>query len=122
MMRGIRGAITVEANTAEAIRSATQKLLNTLVEWNALPLEDIVSVFFTATTDLDEEVPARAARELGWTSVPLFCMQEMATKNGLPRCIRVLAHVNTEKSQQAIKHVYLGEAVRLRPDLAQGGS
>lgn len=120
-MRGIRGAITVEANTAEAIRSATQKLLNTLVEWNAIQVEDIVSVFFTATTDLDEEVPARGAREMGWTSVPLFCMQEMSAKNALPRCIRVLAHVNTKKSQNAIKHVYLGDAVRLRPDLAQGG-
>lgn len=121
MMRGIRGAITVESNTAAAIRQATQHLLRTLVEENALRMEDIVSAFFTGTKDLDAEAPARAAREIGWTLIPMFCMQEMATQNGLPRCIRVLVHVNSDESQQDIRHIYLGEAARLRPDLAQGG-
>jgi len=121
MMRGIRGAVTVEENTAEAIRQATRQLLDALTERNAIRTEDIVSVFFTVTADLDAEPPARGAREMGWTLVPMFCVQEMAAQNGLPRCIRALIHVNTDKTQQDVKHVYLGEAVKLRPDLAQGG-
>lgn len=121
MVRGIRGAVTVDANTRKAIREATQRLLKMIVEQNHLALEDMASVFFTGTKDLDVEVPARAAREMGWTAIPMFCAQEMAVQDSLPRCIRVMIHVNTDKTQQEIQHVYLGEAVRLRPDLTQGG-
>ena len=121
MVRGIRGAITVDSNTKDAIREATKRLLTVIIERNHIAFEDIASVFFTGTTDLDEEVPARAARNMGWTSVPMFCMQEMMVKDGLPLCIRVMIHVNTNKQQQEIQHVYLGEAARLRPDLAEGG-
>jgi chorismate mutase len=120
MIRGVRGAISVEANTVEAIREATRRLLTELVERNRIRLEDIASVFFTGTPDLDVEVPARGAREMGWTLIPMFCMREMEVQDGLPRCIRVLAHINTDKSQTEIIHVYLGEAARLRPDLVQG--
>lgn len=120
MVRGIRGAVTVDANTVEAIREATQRLLKTIAERNGLAPGDIVSVFFTGTTDLNAEVPARAAREMGWHAVPMFCMQEMRVRDSLPRCIRVMLHVNTHKSQDEIYHVYLGDAARLRPDLSQG--
>ena len=120
MVRGIRGAVTVDSNTMGAIRESTQKLLTEIVEQNRLVLDDIASVFFTGTTDLDEEVPARAAREMGWTAIPMFCAQEMMVKDGLPRCIRVMLLVNTDKKQHKIQHVYLGEAARLRPDLSQG--
>lgn len=121
MLRGIRGAVTVPANTKDTIREATQRLLQAMMQRNHLVADDLASVFFTATPDLDAEVPARAAREMGWTAVPLFCMQEMAVQDGLPRCIRVMFHVNTDKKPHEIQHVYLGEAASLRPDLAQGG-
>jgi chorismate mutase len=121
MVRGIRGAVTVDSNTAEAIQEATKQVLTSMVECNQIRLEDIASAFFTGTTDLDVEVPARAARDLGWTMVPMFCMQEMVVKGSLPRCIRVMLHVNTDKTQEDIQHIYLGEAALLRPDLVGGG-
>ena len=122
--RGIRGATTVNENTAEAILAATRELLDELAEANDLQMEDIVSVIFTATTDLDRAHPARAARQLGWTEVPLLCMQEMVVLHSLTRCIRVLIHWNTDKPTTDIKHVYLRGAEALRPDLVQriGGS
>lgn len=122
MVRGIRGAVTVTANTKEAIREATQRLLQAMVQRNQLAIDDLASAFFTATEDLDAEAPARTAREMGWTAVPLFCMQEMSVQNALPRCIRVMLHVNTDKQPHEIQHVYLGEAAGLRPELAQGGT
>ena len=121
MVRGIRGAVTVDSNTAEAIQEATKRLLTAIIECNQIRLEDIASAFFTGTTDLNVEVPARAARDLGWTMVPMFCMQEMMARDSLPRCIRVMLHVNTDKTQDNIQHVYLGEAASLRPDLVEGG-
>ena len=121
MVRGIRGAITVESNTAEAIRSAAHRLLTTIVARNGIELEQIASVIFSATKDIDAETPAFEARQMGWTSVPLFCTQEMEVPDGLARCIRVLIHVNTDKSQDEIRHVYLDGAVVLRPDIAKGG-
>lgn len=122
MVRGIRGAITVDSNTAEAVQAATKQLLAAIIERNQVRLEDIASAFFTGTADLDAEAPAKAARDIGWTMIPMFCMQEMAARNSLPYCIRVMLHVNTEKSQEDIQHIYLGEAERLRPDLVEGGS
>jgi len=117
--RGIRGAITVEANQEETILTATRSLLQRIVTLNHLATEDIASAIFTATPDLDAAYPARAAREMGWTEVPLLCMQEMVVVESLARCIRVLVHWNTDRSPDQIHHVYLGQARILRPDLAQ---
>ena len=118
--RGIRGAITVETNTENAILSATRTLLEQIVAANELIIGDIASVTFTATADLDAVYPAVAAREMGWTHTPLLCMQELAIRGSLPRCIRVLIHWNTERAPDEIHHVYLGEARKLRPDLVNG--
>ena len=118
--RGIRGAITVETNTENAILSATRTLLEQIVAANELIIGDIASVTFTATADLDAVYPAVAAREMGWTHTPLLCMQELAVRGSLPRCIRVLIHWNTERAPDEIRHVYLGEARKLRPDLVNG--
>ena len=115
---GIRGAITVDANTPEAIEAATRRLLSRLVAANDLEVDDVASVIFTATPDLDAIYPAASARALGWTHVPLLCMREMVVENSLPRCIRVLIHWNTDRSPEAIRHIYLGSARALRPDLA----
>ncbi|AQS58586.1 chorismate mutase [Desulforamulus ferrireducens] len=117
-VRGIRGAITVERNNSEEIGAATKELLQTIAERNQLDLEDVVSVFFTVTEDLTASYPAKAAREIGWHNVPLFSALEPPIEGALPRCIRILVHVNTGKSQQEIKHVFLREAACLRPDLA----
>ena len=116
--RGIRGAVCAEANRVEAILEATTLLLEHIVEANDLVVEDLVSATFTATHDLDAAYPARAARALGWSHVPLLCMQEMAVPGSLRRCIRVLLHWNTDQSPEEIRHVYLGAARGLRPDLA----
>jgi chorismate mutase len=117
-LRGVRGATTATANTREAICSATQELLRRLIDANEIPLEEIASALFTVTEDLDAEYPALAAREIGWVTVPLLCAREIAVPAGLARCIRVLLHVNTEKTQEQIRHVYLREAANLRPTYA----
>lgn len=116
--RGIRGAIAVEVNQAEAIVTATRKLLECMVTVNQIAAGDVASVIFSTTPDLDADVPARAAREMGWHNVPLLCLQEMHVPGSLPCCIRILIHWNTDRSAKEIQHVYLGEARSLRPDLA----
>jgi len=118
--RGIRGAIRAEANTKESIFEATRTLLAKIIEANEIELDDIASIFFTATVDLNADYPAYAARDLGWTSVPLLCAREMDVPGGMSRVIRVLLHVNTAKSQTQIQHQYLGDTSRLRPDLTEG--
>ncbi|MBM7854658.1 chorismate mutase [Desulfohalotomaculum tongense] len=117
-VRGIRGAITVEKNTSQDMTEAIRELLNAIVRENHLKLEDICSVFFTVTKDLNAQFPARAAREMGWDNVPMICAQELDVPGSLPRCIRVMMHVNTAVAQEEVKHVYLREAVSLRPDWA----
>ena len=119
IIRGIRGATTVAENRPEAILAATRELLQQLTAANDFHPADLASVIFTATADLDAAYPAVAARELGWTHVPLLCMQEMAVAGSLPRCIRVLLHWNTDRDPSTIHHVYLGQAVSLRPDLLE---
>jgi chorismate mutase len=114
--RGIRGATTVQANQAEAIISATRELLQAVISANDIRAEDVASVFFTTTPDLNAAFPARAARELGWTDTGLLCSHEMDVPNSLPACIRVLIHWNTDKTQEQIVHVYLNDARQLRPD------
>jgi len=117
MIRGIRGAIDVRENSAQAILEATRRLLLALREANGFRLEDVSSAYFTATPDLTAEFPARAARELGWNHVPLLCAQEIAVPNALPRVIRVLLNVETALPPDRIAHAYLGAAQCLRPDL-----
>jgi chorismate mutase len=114
--RGIRGATTVEENTAEAILAASRELLELIVEANDLKVEDIASAIFTTTPDLTTAFPARAAREMDWQGVALLDVQEILVPGSLERCIRVLIHWNTEKSAAEIKHVYLKGARALRPD------
>ena len=118
-VRGIRGAITVERNDRQEIIEATQELVKTIIKRNQLSTEDICSAFFTVTPDLNAEFPAKAARALGWDYVPLLCAQELDVAGAIARCVRVLVHVNTTKSQREIKHVYLREAANLRPDLTE---
>lgn len=117
-IRGVRGAIDVSENTREAILDATRQLLLAIQVANpGLEPDDIASIFFTVTPDLNAAHPALAARQLGWVWTPLLCAQEIPVPDSLPRCIRVLIHWNTDLPQRAVQHVYLGEAVRLRPDL-----
>ncbi|NJN43794.1 MAG: chorismate mutase [Anaerolineae bacterium] len=118
--RGIRGANTCEQNTSQAILEATENLLNEMIYANpTLNSEDLASILFTVTTDLNAAHPAQAARNIGWNSVPLLCFQEIPVPDSLPHCIRVLVHWNTDLPQYAINHVYLGKTVALRPDLVK---
>ncbi|GIW10555.1 MAG: chorismate mutase [Dehalococcoidia bacterium] len=114
MVRGIRGATTATENSQRAILAATRELLREIVARNGLTTDAIASAYFTTTPDLNAEFPAVAARQLGWHDVPLMCSHEMNVPGALPRCIRVLLLVNTEKAQHEIAHVYLREAVTLR--------
>ncbi len=117
MIRGVRGATTVESNANEAILEATQELLGIMIERNGIVEDDVASVLFSATPELDDTFPAKAARLMGWTRTALMGFQEADVKHGLPMCIRVLIHWNTNKSIDQIRHVFLREAVALRPDL-----
>ncbi len=118
MMRGIRGATTVTENTSEAIHEATRELLERLLLDNSLVFEQICSVIFTVTPDLNAAFPAEAARALGMTMVPLLNALEIGVPGRLEKAIRVMMHVNTDRGQLEIKHIYLRGATVLRPDLA----
>ena len=119
-VRGIRGAIVVPQDNPEAICAATRELLLAILLANpTLQITDIASVFFTTTSDLNSAYPAQAARQLGWTAVPLMCAVEIPVPGSLPRCIRILLHWNTDLSQEAVRPVYLGAAASLSSDLAQ---
>lgn len=118
-VRGIRGAITVGANEEDKILAATVELLEGIVKLNDLRPEDVACVFLTVTRDLDAAFPALAVRRMpGWDLVPLMCAQEVPVKGSLERCIRLMLLVNTPLGQTEIRHLYLGEARKLRPDLA----
>ncbi|MDQ2683928.1 MAG: chorismate mutase [Chloroflexota bacterium] len=116
--RGIRGATTAIANTAEDILEATDELMRTVIELNELDPANVASVIFTTTPDLTATFPALAARDIGWTEVPLMCAHEMAVPGSLQSCVRVMIHVNTNKSAAEIRHVYLKGARVLRPEWA----
>jgi len=119
-MRGIRGATTIEADDPDQVLSATRELLEAILEANpGLNTADIASVLFTVTEDVISVHPALAARQIGWDQVPMMCAQEIPVPCSLPHCIRVLLHWNTDVAQTAIRHVYLRQAVNLRPDLAE---
>ncbi|MGE5462970.1 MAG: chorismate mutase [Syntrophothermus sp.] len=117
-IRGIRGATTVTADEPALILQATRELLEEILEANrGMRPEDVASALFTVTDDLISTFPAQAARQMGWGLVPMMCAREIPVPGSLPRVIRVLVHWNTELQQNEITHVYLRDAVRLRPDL-----
>ncbi|NKQ18297.1 chorismate mutase [Brevibacillus laterosporus] len=119
-VRGIRGATTVILNDKSEILEATAELLREMVQKNEIETDDIASVIITMTEDLDVVFPAQAAREfLNWEHVPLMCAKEIPVAGSLKNCIRVMLHINTDKSPHEIKHIFLREAVRLRPDLVK---
>ncbi len=122
-IRGIRGATTVAENDPAAILQATQELLQAILNANpGLQAEDIASALFTLTPDLDAVHPAKAAREMGWQEVPLICAQEIPVPGGLPQCLRVLLHWNTDLPQNKIRHSYLRQAASLRQDLVNNSA
>ncbi|MDQ1909410.1 chorismate mutase [Paenibacillus sp. GD4] len=119
-VRGIRGATTVVNNEKNEILSATTELLHQIIAENEIVPEDIASVFVTVTQDLTATFPAMAIRQMpGWDLVPLMCSLEIPVEGSLPLCIRLMVMVNTEKSQAEMQHVYLKDAMRLRPDLSK---
>lgn len=116
--RAIRGATTVENNTAEEIYDSTLELLKKIIEENSIKSDDIINVIFTLTHDLNAAFPAKIARiKLGWSDVPMICTQEIPVPNSLQKCIRVLITFNTNKPKNEIRHIYLKHAKSLRPDL-----
>lgn len=117
--RGVRGATTVSADDRDEILLATRQLIALMIRRNEIDTSDLASALFTVTNDLTSEFPALAARQLGWAEVPLLCGYEISVERSLPRCIRVLLHWNTTKTQADIQHIYLHDAVKLRPDLSE---
>jgi chorismate mutase len=125
-VRGIRGATTVEADEPVEIVEATRELLVALIEANAIEPERVAGAWFTTTPDLRTEFPAVAARQLGWVDVPLLCGQEMdvpyANSRSIPRCVRVLILINTDRSQREVTFIYLRGARAIREDLERARS
>lgn len=117
--RGVRGATTADSNTREDILQATTQLLALMIRKNEMKSTDIASAIFTTTPDLNAAFPALAARQLGWLDVPLLCTHEIDVPDSLRMCIRVLIHWNTDRDQSKIDHIYVKEAVALRPDLSE---
>ncbi len=113
---GVRGATTCEENSSESILKASRELLALMIRQNGIQAEEVASAIFSTTRDLDAEFPALAARQLGWWDVALMCVNELDVPGSLRRCIRILLHWNTDKPADKIVHVYIKEAVKLRPD------
>ncbi|MER7206169.1 chorismate mutase [Streptosporangium sp. NPDC000239] len=119
MVRAIRGAVQVDANDRDAILAGVTELVTEVMGRNRLTTDDVISVIFTATPDLNAEFPALAARKLGFHDVPLICASEIDVPGALPRVVRLMAHVETDRPRQEIHHVYLHGAAALRVDIAQ---
>ena len=118
-LRGIRGATTVANNERQAIRTATEELLAEIIARNEIDPQEVASVWFTTTQDLNAEFPAVVARErFNWTHAALMCAHEMEVPGALPSCLRILVHVNTNRRQDEVEHVYLNGATVLRKDLS----
>src|SRR5579862_8977283 len=117
MVRGLRGATTVDADTAEQVTERSQELMHELMARNGLAEDDIVSILFTATADVTSIFPATAIRAIGFGAVPLLCAAEIDVPGAKPLCIRALLHVHTTRSRDEIHHVYLHDAQSLRDDL-----
>ncbi|MFC0271604.1 chorismate mutase [Metabacillus herbersteinensis] len=119
MIRGIRGATTVHEDDGAPILQETEKLLREMITKNQVNAEAVTSILISVTQDIKSEFPAKALRKIdGWNYVPIMCMQEIPVPDSLEKCIRVLMTVNTEREQKEIHHVYLENAVQLRPDLS----
>ena len=117
-VRGIRGATTVESDDPALIRAAARELMEEILRRNQITdFDDVISAVFTTTEDLVSAFPAEAARAMGMNQVPLLCAQEIPVTGSMPRCIRVLLHVNSDRKPKEIEHVYLRDAQKLRPDL-----
>lgn len=117
-VRGIRGATSVQHDTPDQIRAAARELMEEILRRNQiLDFDDVISAVFTTTADLTAAFPAEAARAMGMNFVPLLCAQEIPVPGSMPRCLRILLHVNSDRSPRDIEHVYLHDAQRLRPDL-----
>ena len=120
--RGVRGAITLNANTKEEVRTATIELLNEMIQKNNIKKEDIAFAIFTTTNDINADFPAKYARiDCGFKEVPMMCYNELNVENSLKMCLRILLNINTNKKQNEIKHIYLKGASILRQDLKQEG-
>ncbi|RXJ03950.1 chorismate mutase [Anaerobacillus alkaliphilus] len=118
MVRGIRGAITVINNEEQEIIKATERLIKEIIILNQVAPENVAHIIITVTEDLNATFPAKALRSFeGWTYVPVMCSREIPVPKSLPKCIRVMLTVNTSSAQADIKHVYLEDAIHLRPDL-----
>ena len=116
-VRGLRGATTVEADTAAQVTERSQELMREIMARNELVEDDIISALFTATADVTSIFPATAIREIGFGAVPLLCAAEIPVPGSMPLCIRVLLHVHTTRSRGEMHHVYLHGAQGLRDDL-----
>lgn len=119
VVRALRGATTVDADTPEQLHERVQSLLQHMLERNRVDKEDCISILFTATDDIHSMFPAAAAREIGFGDVPLICARELDIIGGTPRCVRVMMHVNTEMARRDLHHVYLEGARGLRDDLPE---
>jgi chorismate mutase len=118
VIRGIRGATTVTENREDEIIEATEILLREIIEQNKIEANMVASIFISVTEDITAAFPAKAIRLIDdWTFVPVMCMKEIPVPSGLPKCIRIMMHVNTKVPQEEINHIYLGNATTLRPDL-----
>ena len=118
-VRAIRGAIQLAANERAAVLDAASELVTEVMSRNRLTTDDVISVLFTATQDIDAEFPALAARKLGFQDVPLLCATEMNVPGSMPLVVRLMMHVETEQPRSAVQHVYLRGAMALRLDIAQ---
>ncbi len=116
-VRALRGATTVDADTPEQIASRTAALLEEMFDRNGVDHDDLISIWFTVTDDISSAFPASAARAIGLGDVPLLCAREIPVVGSMPRCIRVLAHLATDRARHELRHVYLENAVGLRDDL-----
>ena len=119
LCRGVRGATTADTNTRDDILAASRQLLALIIRINGIEPRHVASAIFSLTRDLDAEFPALAARQLGWIDVPLLCTYEVDVPGCLRRCVRVLIHWNTDKPQNEIRHIYVKDAERLRPDISK---
>jgi chorismate mutase len=117
VLRALRGATTLEDDTAEQVNDRVRALVTAMLARNGIDHDDLVSILFTATEDITSMFPAAAARSLGLGDVPLICARELSVKGAMPRCVRVLMHVYTERTRESLHHVYLEGARGLRDDL-----
>ena len=116
-VRAIRGATTLDSDTREQMIERVTALLSDMFARNHVDVDDVISIFFTATDDLHCMFPAEAARTMGLSDIPLMCARELAITGGMPRCVRVMAHVETAHPRAGVEHIYHGEARSLRPDI-----